>query len=146
MENALLATAVGIWTRDPSGCITRKPAASGVCAQHAKKKNSGLQLQQTCFSSNQRLNVFLHHVRWVSLYHHHLHHHADFFPPLSICSFHQGEEDGAERLHPEAGVDPAHLPTVSVCYLERNILHECGTGSILLARGHFPALVFISDH
>lgn len=31
-----------------------------------------------------------------------------------LRSFHQGEEDGPERLHPEAGVHPAHLPTVSV--------------------------------
>lgn len=33
---------------------------------------------------------------------------------VSICSFHQGEKNGAEWLHPEAGVHPTHLPTVSI--------------------------------
>lgn len=31
-----------------------------------------------------------------------------------LRSFHQGEEDGPERLLPKAGVHPSHLPTVSI--------------------------------
>lgn len=52
MENALLAIiTVGIWMSDPSGCITYKPAALGLCTT---RKST---LEQACGSHKQKITA-----------------------------------------------------------------------------------------
>ena len=79
---------------DPSGCITYKPAALEVYAQHANLPHNDriCGTQKTAdYSSNIHffsppLNVFASCVL----------NDAEMFASLSICSFHQGEKDGAQ--------------------------------------------------